>query len=88
MTMAELEISLDDDLVVRTRGLALRYFGDSNDASLAQVLEVAFRMRRLWSSLMKEGQAETDEAVSQWEFAESPVNKENNDTVKNWLFRR
>jgi hypothetical protein len=47
--MVELNIEIDNDLIAKTRDLALRYFGDDGDASLAQVLEVAFTMRCLWS---------------------------------------
>ena len=52
------------------------------------MLEVVFRMRSLWSHSVKEGQLETDDAVSRWEFAESPVTQENGDTLRRWLFRR
>jgi len=86
--MVNLDIEMDNDLIAKTRDLALRYFGDDDDASLAQVLEVAFQMRCLWSHSVKEGELETDEAVSKWEFAESPVTQENNGTIGRWLFRR
>jgi hypothetical protein len=86
--MVELNIEIDNDLIAKTRDLALRYFGDDGDASLAQVLEVAFTMRCLWSHSVKEGQLETDDAVSKWEFAESPVTQEKSGTIRHWLFRR
>jgi len=86
--MVDLDIEMDNDLIAKTHGLALRYFGDDDDASLAQVLEVAFRMRCLWSRSMRSGQQETDEAVSKWEFAELPLNQENSGTIRHWLFRR
>lgn len=88
MEMVDLDIEMDNDLIAKTRDLALRYFGDNSDVSLAQVLEVAFRMRCLWSHSVKEGQLETDEAVSKWEFAESPVTQENSGAIRRWLFRR
>jgi len=86
--MVDLDIEMDNDLISKTRDLAVRYFGDNSDVSLAQVLEVAFRMRCLWSHSVKEGQLETDEAVSKWEFAESPVTRENSGAIRRWLFRR
>jgi len=86
--MVDLDIEMDNDLIAKTRDLAVRYFGDDGDVSLAQVLEVAFAMRRLWSHSVKEGQLETDEAVSRWEFPESSVTKENTGAINNWLFRR
>ena len=88
MEMVELDIEMDNGLIANTRDLAARYFGDDSDASLAQVLQVAFRMRCLWSHSVKESQLETNEAVSSWDFAESPVSKENGSSIRNWLFRR
>jgi hypothetical protein len=86
--MVDLDIEMDNDLIAKTRDLALRYFGDNSDVSLAQVLEVAFWMRCLWSHSVKGGQLETDEAVSKWEFAELPVTRENSGAIRRWLFRR
>ncbi len=88
MEMVELEIEMNNELITKTRNLALRYFGDDTDVSLARVLEVAFKMRLLWSQSVRTGQYETGEAVSAWEFPESQANQENNGTIQNWLFRR
>ena len=88
MEMIELDIAMGNDLIAKTRDLAVRYFGDDSDASLAQVLEMAFTMRCLWSRSVKQGQQETGEAVSTWEFPESTTNRENNVSIQNWLFRR
>ena len=88
METVELEIALNTELTTKIRNLALRYFGDDTDASLAQVLEVAFRMRCLWSGSIIKGQGETDEAVSKWEFPESPITGENDGKIAGWIFRR
>ena len=56
MEMVDLQIELENDLVVKTRDLAMRYFGDDSDTSLAQVLEMAFMLRCLWSRSVKQGQ--------------------------------
>lgn len=88
MGMVELDIEMGNDLIAKTCDLACRYFGDDSDASLAQVLEVAFMMRCLWSRSVRKGQQETDEAASNWEFPESPVTEENNSNIRRWLFRR
>ena len=88
MEKVELDIEMGNDLIAKTYDLALRYFGDDSDASLAQVLELAFRMRYLWSHSVKQGQLETDEVISKWEFQESTTNQENNVSIQNWLFRR
>jgi len=86
--MIEIDIAMENDLITKTRDLAVRYFGDASDASLTQVLEMAFTMRCLWSRSVRMGQQETGEAVSTWEFPESSTNRENNVSIQNWLFRR
>jgi len=86
--MIELDIGMDNNLIAKTRELAVRYFGDDSEVSLAQVLEMAFMMRFLWSRSVKQGQQETGEAVSTCEFPESTVKQENNCSMQNWLFRR
>ena len=88
MEMVDLDIEMDNDLIAKTRDLAHQYFGNDGDASLAQVLEVAFTMRCLWSRSVKEGRLQTDEAISQWEFPESPVARENSGAIRRWLFGR
>ncbi len=88
MEMAELDIEMDDNLVTRTRELASRYCGDDSDASLAQVLELAFRMRSMWGRMVKIGKQDNDEAISSWKFPESTMNRDNNGNIQSWLFRR
>ena len=88
MEMIELDMVIEDDLIAKTRDLATRYFGDDSDASLTKVLEVAFKMRYLWSHSINQGQQETGEAVSTWEFPESNTNRGNSVSIQNWLFRR
>ena len=88
MQMVELDIVMSDDLIARTCDLAVRYFGDDGDESLGRVLELAFAMRCLWSQSVLSGQQEVNEAVSNWEFSESPVTEESTGTIKSWLFRR
>lgn len=88
MEMVELDIEMDNDLIAKTRDLAVRYFGDDSEVSLAQVVEVAFNMRSLWSHSIRIGQQETGEAVSTWDFPESAANRENNVSIQKWLFRR
>ena len=88
MERVQLDVDMEDDLIAKTRDLALRYFGDDSDASLAQVVEVAFTMRCLWSRSVRMGQKDTDEAVSAWESTESTLSQENSHSIQNWLFRR
>lgn len=87
MQTVELEIVMADDLIAKTRDLAVRYFGDDDDQSLARVLELAFAMRCLWSQSVVSGQHEVNEAVSNWESSESPSTEETG-AISDWLFRR
>lgn len=88
MEMIELDMVMEEDLIAKTRDLATKYFGDDSDTSLAQVLEIAFMMRCLWSRSVKQGQQEIGEAVSSWEFSESTIKQENSNSIQDWLFRR
>jgi hypothetical protein len=88
LEIVELNIVMGDDLVTKTRDLAVRYFGDDKDESLARVLQLALAMRCLWSQSVQDKQNEVDEAVSNWEFSGSSVTEKNTDTIKDWLFRR
>ncbi len=88
MGVAELDIEMDSELIAHTRNLAVRYFSDESDASLARVLEMAFRLRYFWSRSIIKGQQEIDEVVSRWEFPESQANGENMGPIQNWLFKR
>jgi len=88
LEMVELNLVVGDDLVAKTRDLAVRYFGDDGDESLARVLELAFAMRCLWSQSLVSGQQEVDEVVSSWGFSESPSNEEDTGIIIDWLFRR
>ncbi|MFC1930521.1 hypothetical protein ACFLWE_01340, partial [Chloroflexota bacterium] len=86
--MIDLHIELDNGLITKTRELALQFFGDDSEGSMAKVLEVAFTMRYLLAHSVKEGQFETGDANSKWEFADIPVTEENSGTILRFLFRR
>lgn len=88
METVELDLEMGDDLISKIRDLAVRYFGDDGDESLARVLRLAFAMRCLWAHSVPSGQHEVNEAVSNWGFSESPVTEENTGTISGWLFRR
>jgi hypothetical protein len=86
--MAELEIYLEGKLLEGISKLAMKHYGEDSESSRKRVVETALKMRIVWSNSIERGQQETDEAVSNWEFAESPVTEENTGTISNWLFRR
>ena len=86
--MADLDIPANDRLLGVIKRLAIKLYGDDSEASRKRVVETALEMRIVWSHLVEKGQQETDEAVTRWEFSESPVTEENAGTIKGWLFRR
>ena len=88
METVDLDVVMGDDLIAKTRDLAVRFFGDDGDESLARVLQLAFAMRCLWSQSVVSGQQEINEAVSNWEFSESAATGEDTSTIGDWLFRR
>jgi hypothetical protein len=86
--MAELEIYLDRRLLEGISELATKHYGEDSESSRRRVIETALEMRIIWSNSIERGQQETDEAVSKWEFPESTAERENSDSIQNWLFRR
>ena len=86
--MANLDILANDRLLGVIKKLAIKLYGDDSEPSRKRVVETALKMRIVWSHLVEKGQQETDEAVSRWEFSESPVTEENTGTISNSLFRR
>jgi len=88
METVDLDVVMGDALIAKTRDLAVRFFGDDGDESLARVLQLAFAMRCLWSQSVVSGQQEINEAVSNWEFSESAATGEDTSTIGDWLFRR
>ncbi|MDP2931737.1 MAG: hypothetical protein Q8O05_04460 [Chloroflexota bacterium] len=86
--MADLDIYVDDKLLEEISKLAIEHYGDDSEASRGHVVETALEMRILWSRSVKGGPQETVEAVTKWEFSQSPVPKENDGIIRDWLFRR
>jgi len=86
--MAELEIYLESKLLEGISKLAMQHYGEDSESSRKRVVETALKMRIVWASSIERGQQETGEAVSTWEFAESPDTEENGDAMRRWLFRR
>lgn len=86
--MAELEIYLDGKLLEGISELAVKHYGEDSELSRKRVVETALEMRIIWSNSIERGQQETNEAVSNWEFSESPANGKDTSTINDWLFRR
>jgi hypothetical protein len=86
--MAELEVYLDGKLLKGISELAVKHYGEDSELSRKRVVETALEMRIVWSKSIERGQQETNEAVSRWEFSESPVTEKDTNTINDWLFRR
>ena len=61
--MTELEIELESDLIEEVKRLAVRYYGDSGDASISRVAESALKMRLVWTVLVNKGGNEVGEPI-------------------------
>lgn len=87
--MADLDVELDRDLLEGVRRLAMHLYGDSSDASLARVVEVALEMRLLWQDRASVSADDIEEPVANWEFGGngSPTERLPHE-VAGWLFRR
>ena len=70
MVMVDLEIEAETELIGKVENLALKYFGDTSDVSKGRVLEVGFRIRRLWSQLVESCGKEVDEPTYRLKEAE------------------
>lgn len=88
METVELNVEMDEALITKIHDLAMRYYGADDDAAMERVLEVAFRMRCLWSRSVEARQQEMSEAVSSWAFGESQPKAQDENTICSWLFRR
>ena len=87
--MANLDVELDRDLLEGVRRLAVDLYGDTSDASLARVVEVALEMRILWQDRANVGAGDIEEPVANWEFGGSGSSTERlPHEVEGWLFRR
>jgi hypothetical protein len=86
--MAEVEISISDEMLEQISQLAIKQYGDGSETSKGRVVETAVKMRTLWSCSIMKGQDEIEEAISRWEFSQTPISGENGDIINNWLFRR
>ena len=61
--MAEIDIELDGDMFERAKQLALRHYGDTEDASVARVIESAAEMRLLSLKLVPGGGNDIEEPI-------------------------
>ena len=87
--MGELDVELGQDLADEVRRLALQLHGDSSDASVARVVEVALEMRLLWQDRANPTADDIEEPLTNWEFAGtgSPAEELPQETA-GWLFGR
>jgi hypothetical protein len=86
--MAILDIDLDRDLTEGIRRLAEHQYGDSQDASITHVAEVALEMRLLWEGRVNGGKNEIEEPVLDWQFVNKDSVQQLPGEVSSWLFGR
>ena len=82
-----LEIELTKELTEGIKDLAMRHYGNDEDASVSRVIEDALLVRLvLLEGLGKAGQ-EVDEPIINWE-PEELGEEEPTASIQDWLFRR
>lgn len=86
--MAEIDIYAENSLLDEIARVARRQYGDDSEASVGRVVETALEMRILWSGSITRGQDETEEAVSKWQFPESAATADDENDIRQWIFRR
>jgi hypothetical protein len=86
--MAELDIELGEEVIESIRAIAVRHYGDSEDASVNLVIESAIEMRLLSIKLAEAGAAEIEEPIANWEFGDKQPAKQLPVEIQSWLFRK
>jgi hypothetical protein len=86
--MLDLNIELGDEMIRGIRLIALRHYGDSEDASVGRVIESALEMRLLSMKLAGEGRAEIEEPMADWQFADKQPAGQLPAEIRSWLFRK
>ena len=84
----DLSVELDDEVVTKIRAIAERHYGDSEDASVGRVVESALTMRLLSMKLAREGAADIEEPMAEWEFTDSQLAGNLPGDIQSWLFRK
>lgn len=86
--MAKLDIELGEEVIESIRAVAVRHYGDSEDASVDRVIESALEMRLLSMRLAEAGAAEIEEPIAHWEFGDKQPAKQIPAEIQSWLFKK
>ena len=86
--MMDLNIELGDEVIERSRAIAMRHYGDSGDASVGRVVDSALKMRLLSITLAEVTGNETEEPIADWEFANKQPAGQLPAEIQSWLFRK
>jgi hypothetical protein len=86
--MMDLGIELGEEVIKGIRSIAVRHYGDSEDASVSRVIESALEMRLLSIRLAGRGGHEIEEPVPSWEFVSKQPAKQLPAEIQSWLFRK
>ena len=84
----DLNVELGDEVIERVRAIAMRHYGDSEDASLSRVVESALEMRLLSIRLIDRGGHEIEEPMARWEFVSEQSAGHLSAEIQRWLFRK
>lgn len=83
----DLSIELGEEVIKGVRSIAVRHYGDSEDASVSRVIESALEMRLLSMKLAGEAGAQIEEPIMGWEFANRQPAGQLPTEIRSWLFR-
>ena len=86
--MAKLDIELGEEVIEGIRAIAVRHYGDSEDASVDRVIESALEMRLLSMKLAGEGGHEIEEPMASWEFISKQPANQLPAEIQSLLFRK
>jgi hypothetical protein len=82
----DLSIELGEEVIKGIRSIAVRHYGDSEDASVSRVIESALEMRLLSMKLAGEARAQIEEPVASWEFGDKQPAEQLPSEIQSWLF--
>lgn len=86
--MMDLSIELGEEVIKGIRSIAVRHYGESQDASVSRVIESALVMRLLSMKLIDRGRDEIEEPIAHWQFVNKQPAEQLPAEVQSRLFRK
>lgn len=84
----DLSIELGEEVIKGIRSIAVRHYGESQDASVSRVIESALVMRLLSMKLIDRGRDEIEEPIAHWQFVNKQPAEQLPAEVQSRLFRK